>query len=361
MQRKFALIKHAHGMADLTGFSIDTIADGETLVWDSATETFIPGAPSSGATGANPSAQVGTSAINGVATTYMRSDAAPALNLGISPTWSGTHTFSNAVTAAAFVPSSSSVPSNGMYLPAANTLAFASNTTLRGSVNSTGNWVLAAPSSGATLRIAGAYTEFGSSAGFIRGDIANTLALQNGTSGFVLRKSDNTSTLLSVSDAGNVTINAATSGDELTVNGSVVATSFAGDGSSITSVPYSSLTGTPTIPTLAHGTYTPTITAVANVTSSTSYVAQYLRVGNTVTVSGKVSIQATSAATTQFRISLPVASSFSNEEEAGGSLAHNTLSGRLYADVANDDIRGIFGATGASIFAMSFHFTYQVI
>lgn len=49
-------------------------------------------------TGANPSAQVGTTAANGSAATFMRSDAAPALNLGISPTWTGTHTFSNAVT-----------------------------------------------------------------------------------------------------------------------------------------------------------------------------------------------------------------------------------------------------------------------
>jgi hypothetical protein len=44
--------------------------------------------------GANPSASIGTSATNGVATTFMRSDAAPALNLGITPTWTGAHTFS---------------------------------------------------------------------------------------------------------------------------------------------------------------------------------------------------------------------------------------------------------------------------
>lgn len=42
---------------------------------------------------ANPSASVGLSAVNGVATTYMRSDAAPALDQAIAPTWTGTHTF----------------------------------------------------------------------------------------------------------------------------------------------------------------------------------------------------------------------------------------------------------------------------
>ena len=51
-----------------------------------------------GVTFANPTASLGLTAINGVATTAMRSDAAPALDQGISPTWSGTHTFSNATT-----------------------------------------------------------------------------------------------------------------------------------------------------------------------------------------------------------------------------------------------------------------------
>ncbi|HTH83356.1 MAG TPA: hypothetical protein VL490_10495, partial [Mucilaginibacter sp.] len=45
--------------------------------------------------GANPSASIGLTAVNGSATTYMRSDAAPAIDQGISPTWTGVHTFSN--------------------------------------------------------------------------------------------------------------------------------------------------------------------------------------------------------------------------------------------------------------------------
>src|SRR6478736_2057561 len=49
---------------------------------------------------------------------------------------------SNQSQANAFVPTNSAVPVNGMYLPAANTVGFASNTVARGSVNSTGNWVI---------------------------------------------------------------------------------------------------------------------------------------------------------------------------------------------------------------------------
>lgn len=42
---------------------------------------------------ANPTALVGLAAVNGTATTAMRSDAAPALDVTISPTWTGRHVF----------------------------------------------------------------------------------------------------------------------------------------------------------------------------------------------------------------------------------------------------------------------------
>jgi len=46
---------------------------------------------------ANPTATIGLTTVNGSASTAMRSDAAPALSQAISPTWTGNHTFSNAV------------------------------------------------------------------------------------------------------------------------------------------------------------------------------------------------------------------------------------------------------------------------
>jgi hypothetical protein len=48
---------------------------------------------------ANPTASVGLTAVNGAATTAMRSDAAPALSQSIVPTWTGTHTFNNTIVA----------------------------------------------------------------------------------------------------------------------------------------------------------------------------------------------------------------------------------------------------------------------
>lgn len=44
--------------------------------------------------GANPSGTIGLSAVNGSATTYVRSDGAPALSQAIVPTWTGIHTWS---------------------------------------------------------------------------------------------------------------------------------------------------------------------------------------------------------------------------------------------------------------------------
>lgn len=48
---------------------------------------------------ANPSASVGLAAVNGSAVTAMRSDAAPALDQAITPTWTGLHTYTNATRA----------------------------------------------------------------------------------------------------------------------------------------------------------------------------------------------------------------------------------------------------------------------
>lgn len=45
--------------------------------------------------GANPSVSIGLAAVNGSATTYLRSDGAPALDQGIVPTWSAQHTFTS--------------------------------------------------------------------------------------------------------------------------------------------------------------------------------------------------------------------------------------------------------------------------
>lgn len=63
-----------------------------------ATGVYDDGVLLANQTGANPTGSVGLSAVNGVATTFMRSDGAPALSVSIVPTWTGEHKFSGTLT-----------------------------------------------------------------------------------------------------------------------------------------------------------------------------------------------------------------------------------------------------------------------
>lgn len=70
---------------------LDAGTNGKILGWTSGAPAWVD-APS--VTAANPTASVGLAATNGSATTFMRSDAAPKLDVSIAPTWTGNHTFS---------------------------------------------------------------------------------------------------------------------------------------------------------------------------------------------------------------------------------------------------------------------------
>jgi hypothetical protein len=76
--------------------AITTPAAG-LLIYNSTTNAYnVYNGTSWGATGAdlaNPTATLGLTAVNGTATTAMRSDAAPALSQAIAPTWTGSHTY----------------------------------------------------------------------------------------------------------------------------------------------------------------------------------------------------------------------------------------------------------------------------
>lgn len=95
------------------------------------------------------------------------------------------------------------------------------------------------------------------------------------------------------------------------------------------------------------GTYTPTITGIANYASGTAYVCRYMRTGNTVTVYGKVTVQPTATATiTTFSLSLPVTSTFSDSYDAAGT-GGGIFSGTYYPYV-------ISSASAGSVLNVSF-------
>jgi hypothetical protein len=138
----------------------------------------------------------------------------------------------------------------------------------------------------------------------------------------------------------------------------------------VTSVGTASITGgtinSIDVTKFVQGTYTPTLTNVANLDSSTALVCQYMRFGDVVVVSGGVTIDPTSATTqTTLRISLPIASNFAAVNDCGGAAANNTVagaSGAVYADTTNDAalLQFLNGSNTASA-TYFFTFMYRVI
>jgi hypothetical protein len=113
------------------------------------------------------------------------------------------------------------------------------------------------------------------------------------------------------------------------------------------------------------GTYTPTLTNVTNLTSSTAGTCQYMRVGNVVTVSGFFDINATASAAVEFGMSLPIASNFSAQRELGGLCTRAstsvTFTGSIVADDTNNRARIRIIQTETAAAGYSFTFTYRII
>jgi hypothetical protein len=86
-------------------------------------------------------------------------------------------------------------------------------------------------------------------------------------------------------------------------------------------------------------------------------------VGDEVTIKGKVSIDATSAGTlVQLGMSIPVASGFGGDGDAGGTLSSNTsVAGRIISDNANSRLEIQLTPTSTSnttyTFIVSYHIT----
>lgn len=115
---------------------------------------------------------------------------------------------------------------------------------------------------------------------------------------------------------------------------------------------------------LAHGTYTPTITAVTNVSATTARLCTYMRVGNTVTVSGQLDIDPTATGITVVGISLPIASNFTTVYQLGGAGHAPTVAGHgasIMADTTNDRAQLSYVDSVGSNGTMTFTFTYQVV
>lgn len=91
---------------------------------------------------------------------------------------------------------------------------------------------------------------------------------------------------------------------------------------------------------IASGTYNPAFTLVTNLDSTPTGTGwKWCRVGNTVILSGPVTIDPTAAASVTFRVSLPIASAFTAAGDASGICnADGDTAGVVQAAAATDDM-----------------------
>lgn len=115
------------------------------------------------------------------------------------------------------------------------------------------------------------------------------------------------------------------------------------------------------------GTYTPTGTAVANVDSVTPSLCFWSRAGRTVTVTGAVAVDFTAGAGTSsdFRLTLPVASNFAATTDAAGVGANGTTASSsplfVNADITNDALFFRTYSPNTSSNTYSFTASYRVL
>ena len=110
------------------------------------------------------------------------------------------------------------------------------------------------------------------------------------------------------------------------------------------------------------GTYTPTLTNTTNITSSSAFTFSYMRVGNVVTVQGRVTIVPASAAACELNIALPIASNLALESLSGcvGPTSVYTV-GFCDGNATLDTARITFLAPATTSRQWPVSFTYRII
>ena len=112
------------------------------------------------------------------------------------------------------------------------------------------------------------------------------------------------------------------------------------------------------------GTYTPTADSTTNISAITIYPAQYMRVGNVVTVSGSFRATPTNAANsiTTVTFNTPITTSFQNYETLSGTCWGRTACNRggVCYPSANSLFDVLFEAASTSATTIYYHYTYII-
>tara|TARA_R110000868_G_scaffold5782_1_gene33925 strand:+ start:7401 stop:8522 length:1122 start_codon:yes stop_codon:yes gene_type:complete len=115
---------------------------------------------------------------------------------------------------------------------------------------------------------------------------------------------------------------------------------------------------------IASGTYTPTFSNTTNVSASTPFLAQWMRVGNVVTVSGALQITITTGGLAALLgISLPIASAFGTGLECAGTAASSGggTTASIITDVVNDRASMSYIPSASGLVGYTYTFTYLIV
>lgn len=127
------------------------------------------------------------------------------------------------------------------------------------------------------------------------------------------------------------------------------------------------ITGNVTANNLTSGTYSPSVTSPTNTTGTTSiFTSMYTRVGNIVSVTGKVTLTKNiTSQNSSVKISLPISSNFDNGQDlignGSGNLTGENPSVYIVPDLTDKVAVINIGATPtASATSITYHFTYTI-
>lgn len=188
-------VLYGNGTGAVQALAVNATATNKFLTQSSSSApswaTIVAGdLPGSFSGFANPTASVGLAAVNGSATTAMRSDGAPALSQAIVPTWTGAHTFSGNVVTLSTGNVRTRLSASDTYVPTSqsddSTMAVFYRTVAPTAANDlgTGHYGL----SSTVEHLAGAFNIAGMrglSFGVTQGVAATTLTAGEGVVGFV--------------------------------------------------------------------------------------------------------------------------------------------------------------------------------
>jgi hypothetical protein len=118
---------------------------------------------------------------------------------------------------------------------------------------------------------------------------------------------------------------------------------------------------------IQYGEYTPTVTNVANVTSSSANAAQWTRIGDFITVYGRLTFDPTAAGYCRLNLTLPVSSNnFANSDQANGlangekgAATHGNLG--IYAIASTKTVRVAGYVTYTDNTNHYYSFRYKVV